>query len=260
MSHTLTGATTRTWVRRFHPYTASPARLVCFPHAGGAAGFFHPFSAELRERTDVLCVQYPGRQDRCREPLLDDIAQLADGAAAALAPWRGERLALFGHSMGAVVAYEVARRMEADGAGPVRLFASGRRAPSAYRDEKLHLASDDALLADIRALDGTPPEVLADEEVLRMSLPVLRSDYRAVETYRHPQGPPLGCPVTVLTGDSDPRVTDEEARAWTRHTAASCEVRTYTGGHFFLSDRWPEIGSLVLDRLATARRPTAPGR
>jgi surfactin synthase thioesterase subunit len=250
----MTGSVTRAWVRRFHPMADAPVRLVCFPHAGGAASFFHPLSAELRHRADVLCVQYPGRQDRCREPLLDCIADLADGALEALAPWRGQRLALFGHSMGAVIAYEVARRMAAEGHGPVRLFASGRRAPSAYRDENLHRAGDDVLLDDIRRLDGTPAEVLADEEVLRMALPVLRSDYRAVETYRHPGGAALDCPVTVLTGDRDPRVTDAEARAWAGHTAGGCEVRTYAGGHFFLAERWPEIGSLVLDRLSAAVR------
>ncbi|WP_329172052.1 thioesterase II family protein [Streptomyces sp. NBC_01477] len=246
-------------VRRFHPLEGAPARLICFPHAGGAAGFFRPLSAELRQRADVLCMQYPGHQDRYREPLLDDIAALADGAAEDLAPWRGEPLALFGHSMGALVAYEVARRLAADGAGPVRLFASGRPAPSVYREGHRHGKSDDELLADIRALDGTPPELLADEEVLQVVLPVLRSDYRAVANYRHPQGARLVCPVTVLTGDTDPRVTAEEARAWTRHTAADCEVRTFAGGHFFLAEHWPEIGRLVLDRLAAAPQPSGTG-
>jgi surfactin synthase thioesterase subunit len=246
----VSSAVSETWIRRFHPFADSPVRLVCFPHAGGAASFYYPLSAALREHVEVLCVQYPGRHERLREPLIGDIAGLADGVTEALEAWRGEPLAFFGHSMGAVIAFEVARRLADSGApGPVRLFASGRRAPSAYRNDNVHKGGDAALLADIRALDGTDSALLADEEVLRMALPVLRNDYRAVETYRWLPGAPLDCPVTVLTGDTDPRVTAEEAHAWDEHTAGGLEVRTFDGGHFYLTAHWSEISGLVRDRL-----------
>lgn len=250
MPPSVTSAANRTWIRRFHPSPDAPVRLVCFPHAGGAASFFFPFSQALRTHVEVLCVQYPGRHERRREPLLGDIGELADGVAAALDQWRDERLAFFGHSMGAVIAYEVARRMLRENAAvPVHLFASGRRAPSTHREETVHDRGDEALLADVRALEGTDSELLADDELLRMALPVLRSDYRAVETYRWLPGPPLTCPVTVLNGDGDPKVTGEEARAWRTHTSGPCEVLTYGGGHFFLAERWPEIAGLVRERL-----------
>jgi surfactin synthase thioesterase subunit len=246
----VTSAVSETWIRRFHPLADSPVRLVCFPHAGGAASFYYPLSAALQEHVEVLCVQYPGRHERLREPLIGDIAGLADGVTEALEAWRGEPLAFFGHSMGAVVAFEVARRLADSGApGPVRLFASGRRAPSAYRNDNVHKGGDAALLADIRALDGTAAALLADEDMLRMALPVLRNDYRAVETYRCLPGPPLDCPVTVLTGDTDPRVTEEEAHAWDEHTAGGFEVRTFAGGHFYLTAHWSGISGLVRDRL-----------
>jgi surfactin synthase thioesterase subunit len=253
----VTSGATQRWIRRFHPAPDAPVRLVCFPHAGGAASYFFPLSQALREHVEVLCVQYPGRHERRREPLLGDIGALANGVASALDELRGERLAFFGHSMGAVVAYEVGRRLAGrEPLSPVRLFASGRRAPSAYRAETVHGHGDEALLADVRELEGTDAELLADDELLRMALPVLRSDYRAVETYRCLPGPRLNCPVTVLTGDQDPKVTEEEAWAWKSHTTGGCEVLTYRGGHFFLADRWTDIAGVVRERLATAGDPT----
>lgn len=249
---------TQAWVRRFHPSPDAPVRLVCFPHAGGAASFFFPLSQILREHVEVLCVQYPGRHERRREPLVGDIGGLADGVAAAMEPCRAQPLAFLGHSMGAVIAYEVARRfLDGGPAAPVHLFASGRRGPSTYRVERVHDGGDAALLADVRELDGTDSELLADDELLRMALPVLRSDYRAVETYRWLPGAEPTCPVTVLTGDRDPKVTDDEARAWKAHTTGDFEVLTYPGGHFFLAERWPDIAHVVRSRLTPDPRHRA---
>ncbi|NUS17299.1 MAG: thioesterase [Streptomyces sp.] len=250
MPLTVTADATQSWIRRFHPAPSAPVRLVCFPHAGGAASFFFPLSQALRDQVEVLCVQYPGRHERRREPLIDDIGRLADGIAEALDPCRGEQLAFFGHSMGAVIAYEVGRRfLGREPGAPLRLFASGRRAPSVYRAD-MRGEGDEALLADVRELDGTDSELLEDEELLRLALPVLRNDYRAVAAYRCPPGPVLSCPVTVLTGDSDPKVTEEEAMAWKDHTAGDFEVLTYRGGHFYLTERWQDIASAVRTRLA----------
>ncbi|BFO16870.1 hypothetical protein SHKM778_32580 [Streptomyces sp. KM77-8] len=102
---------------------------MCLPHAGGSASYFFPVSRRLSSVADVLVVQYPGRQDRRREPCLGSVADLADALAGELLPLRGGPLVLFGHSLGATVAFEVARRLEAEGAPPLALFASGRRAP-----------------------------------------------------------------------------------------------------------------------------------
>ncbi|WP_138796198.1 thioesterase II family protein, partial [Escherichia coli] len=138
-----------------HPAAEPPTRLVCFPHAGGSAAYFHGVSRALSPAVDVLAVQYPGRQDRRHEPLIDSIDGLAARVREELAPWTDRPLALFGHSMGAMVAFEVALRLTADGAAPSVLFASGRRAPSRYREESVHLHDDAGIMAELSRLDGT---------------------------------------------------------------------------------------------------------
>ncbi|MEW2622424.1 alpha/beta fold hydrolase [Streptomyces sp. NPDC048106] len=237
------------WVRRFHPAPQAPARLVCFPHAGGSATFYFPLSAALRDAADVVAVQYPGRQDRHAEKGIETIAELADRAHEALQPYADRPLVLFGHSMGAIVAFEVARRLERDGEGPVHLFASARRAPSARTVENVHQRDDDGIIAEMRRLSGTDPRLLGDEELLRMVLPALRSDYTAIETYRADPATVVAAPVTALTGDADPRVTPEEAHAWRTHTTGAFDLRIFPGGHFYLTDRIDELAELLRARL-----------
>ncbi|WP_105969167.1 thioesterase II family protein [Streptomyces geranii] len=245
-----TALDTDLWIRRFHPAPGAPARLVCFPHAGGSAGFYFGLSRLLHPRVEVLAVQYPGRQERRAEPQIEDIESLADTLARVLKPWWGDPPAFLGHSMGAVVAYETARRLTAStGSGPAALFVSGRRAPSTTRDERLHLADDQELLAEIVRQGGTPPEVLNEPDLVAMILPTLRGDYRAIERYRHRPGPLVEAPVTVLVGDSDPKVTADEARAWEGHTSGPTEVLTFGGGHFFLAEHQDRIGELIRARL-----------
>ncbi|MFF3226783.1 thioesterase II family protein [Nocardia suismassiliense] len=229
-------AETVAWVRRFHPAPDAATRLVCFPHAGGAATFYFPVSRALSPTIDVLAIQYPGRMERRTEPCVDNVDELADLIAEQLGPWLDRPVTLFGHSLGATVGFEVARRLEAAGMKPLSLFASGRMAPSRYRDDRVHTYDDDTLIEQLGRLSGTDARVLGDEEMLRMILPTIRSDYRAVETYRMRPGPQLTCPITVLTGDNDPEVTLDEARAWAGHTSGRFELTVLPGGHFFLTD------------------------
>ncbi|MFI9601945.1 thioesterase II family protein [Streptomyces sp. NPDC052043] len=232
------------WIRTFDAGPKSGPmvdgfRLVCFPHAGGSASFYFPYSKLLRPEIEVLAVQYPGRQDRRGEPCLDEIGALADRAAEVLRGHRpNERLAFFGHSMGAAVAFETARRLE-EGPGPrvLHLFASARRAPSAFRPEFVHRKDDDGLVAELQALSGTDPVLLADPEVRALLLPTIRSDYRAIESYRCEQDASVACPVTVLIGDADPRVSVTDARLWEGHTSRGFEVRVLPGGHFYLEEQ-----------------------
>ncbi|MFJ9626140.1 thioesterase II family protein [Streptomyces sp. NPDC101175] len=238
------------WLRRFHPSQEATARLVCFPHAGGSAAFYFPLSAFLHPQVEVVAVQYPGRQERHSEAPAPDIETLAEAVAAVLAPSWDTPTAFFGHSMGALVAYETARLLRAgSGTAPTEFFASGRRAPSALRDERLHLAADRDLLAELVRQGGTPQAVLDDPELVELILPALRADYRAVETYRHRPGAPLDTPVTVLVGTDDPKVTPAEAHAWQDHTTGPTEVLTFSGGHFFVLEHRDRIGALVRDRL-----------
>jgi pyochelin biosynthesis protein PchC len=249
------------WLRHLQPAPGSAGapgratRLVCLPHAGGSVTAYHPLSAALATDVDVVAVQYPGRQDRRGEACVEDIDELADRVVEALAHEAPatQPFALLGHSMGAIVAFEVARRLEA-GAGvppPVRLFASGRRAPSRYRHENLHERGADALLGELRALDGTHAQLLEDPEVLAMFLPSLMGDYRAIETYRSAPGATVACPVTALVGDEDPRATLDEVRAWADHTTGGFEMHVFAGGHFFLNDHVTGVAEVVTAALAS---------
>ncbi|GAA2577694.1 alpha/beta fold hydrolase [Winogradskya consettensis] len=238
------------WLRQLHPGDDQAVTLICLPHAGGSASFFFPLSRALAPQCRVLGVQYPGRQDRHREPVIDDMHTLADRlypAVAAVA--RQGPVALFGHSMGAVLGYELAARMRADTLPPpVRLFASGRRAPSRHRDEQVHTLDDPGIVAELHRLGG-PGNVPGDPDLLRLALPAIRGDYRAVETYRERPGTLLDCPITVLTGSGDPVVDAGEARRWEAHTTAAVTVLTYPGGHFFLVDHAADVTAVIREAL-----------
>lgn len=234
------------WIRRFQPAPDGAPRLVCLPHAGGSSSFYYPVARALSPGVEVLAVQYPGRQDRRAEPNIDSIPELVDRIFAALAPIGDRPFALFGHSMGATVGYELALRLQDTGRpGPSHLFASGRRAPSRYRPENVHRRSEQEVIAEMSLLSGPEAPFLADPEVLAMSMPAIRADYKAVETYQNEPGRMLSCPVTVLTGESDPRVSSEEAEAWREHTSGPFALHTFPGGHFFLTEHVDAVLALI---------------
>ena len=235
------------WCRRYRPAEHAAVRLVCFPHAGGSAPFYLPMAAALSPGVDVVAIQYPGRQERRDERPIADLMVLADRICDVLHGQPEMPMTFFGHSMGALVAFEVARRLEADGHGPSRLFASGCRAPSACRDEGFHLLDDARLLAQVRRLNGTNSAVLADEELMRATLPALRADCAAAEGYSCAPRIAVSCPISVLVGDNDPKARLADARAWVLHTTGAFDLKVFPGGHFFLADRTDEIMK-ILDR------------
>ncbi|WP_031071141.1 thioesterase II family protein [Streptomyces sp. NRRL WC-3742] len=225
------------WIRRFQPAPAAPSQLVCLSHAGGSAGYFLPVARAMPTSVDVLAVQYPGRQDRSGEPCVEDVHELADLLVRELEPWADRPFTLFGHSLGASLAFETAVRLERAGIEVRGVVASGRRAPSRHREERVHLLDDRALIRDLERLSGTDPKMLRDPEILAMILPYIRSDYKAAELYRsRPGADSVQAPILVLTGDADPHVTDPEAAAWSEHTSGDFSRRVFPGGHFFLND------------------------
>ena len=236
----------------------APTRLFCFTHAGGGAAFFHPWRQALLPEIDVCPIILPGREARLRERPYTRIEHVLDPLLDALAPYLDRPFALFGHSMGSVVAYETARRLEAAaGPQPLCLFASGRRAPTLpARREPLHRLQGDAFLAAVSTLNGVPEQVLRQPEVFTLFLPALRADFELNEVYTPLPGPRLHCPVSALTGDADPEVDLDEMAAWRAVTAGGFTLRVFRGDHFYLKGA---PADLLAALRADLRRLTADG-
>lgn len=233
------------WLRRYRPYGQLLARLVCFPHAGGGPSVFGGWDPLLPDGVELVAVHLPGRETRIREPAPEDLAALLDEVAAALD--FDDKLAptLFGHSWGAILAFELARRL-----GPAvgHLVVSGARAP--HLPSPLPVIADlprAELLAELGRYDGIHPEILAHDDYLDVVLPTLRADLRMAEHYQLADAPGLTCPITAFGGRDDPMTGQHSLAAWSRYTQGECEVRLFDGGHFFyVDDPEPVVAAISL--------------
>lgn len=226
-------------------------QLFCFAHAGGGPSLFRPWRGKLAPGSVVRPVQLPGRGSRLAEPPLRRMADLVDPLCQALEPYLSQPYALFGHSMGAVVAYEVARSFSAAAVpGPACLLVSGRapRLPSGWR--QVHALPDDEFLAEVSRLNGMPAEVLGDPDLLSMLLPALRGDYELSETYEPPSGASLRCPVTAYLSTADPDTGEQEMRCWQEVSTGEFAMRVFSGDHFYLKGGRQDVLSAVRDDLS----------
>ncbi|MGH3164697.1 MAG: thioesterase II family protein [Trebonia sp.] len=241
------------WLRRFVKADEAPVRLVCLPHAGGTASFYLPLCRALAPQIDVLVVQYPGRQDRFREAALPDVDSYVTAIQAALEPWLDRAVAFFGHSMGAVFAFEIAKRLQHAGRpSPAHVFVSSRRAPSRPRPENRHTLDDRSLIADLVSMSGDNGLAEADFELLASKVaPVLRADLRALASYR---GDPNGCisaPITAMRGYDDASTSHEDVLAWRHHTNSAFTMKTFPGGHFYLIDHLQDVTETLATTLCS---------
>jgi medium-chain acyl-[acyl-carrier-protein] hydrolase len=211
---------------------------VCFPYAGGSATVFHSWPNQLPPEIEVWTVHPPGRGPRIRDKAITNLDTYADQLSDALRAEMvgGKPFAFFGHSMGALVAFEVARRLRAlNDALPVMLLASGRRAPHLpSRRSDIHALSDDELLERIRALNGTPAAVLDNADLMQLLIPALRADFQVCETYTFEQQAPLSCPIVVYGGLDDEEAPRDMLEAWQEHARTPIQLRMFPGDHFFL--------------------------
>ncbi|GAA4241863.1 alpha/beta fold hydrolase [Actinomadura meridiana] len=229
------------WFRCADPRPGAPTRLVCLPHAGGSAVFYRTWAKEISPAVEVHAVQYPGRADRMGDALVTDAGSLAHQIVDAMAPLVDRPVALFGHSMGAVLAYEVARLLQARGDAPVHLFASGARPPHDRGDDRVHERDDDGVVAELTKLGGTDADALRDPELRELVLPYVRNDFALIETYAHRDGTRLDVPVTTIIGDADPHVNEAQAARWAEVTDGPFALTVLPGGHFYLADRRADV-------------------
>ncbi|TYB58019.1 thioesterase [Nonomuraea sp. PA05] len=238
-----------TWFHTLDPRPQAALRLFCFPHAGGAAAAFRDWHRAFPPSVEVRAVQYPGRADRLRETPVDDAHLLADQVAEAMGPLLDRPAVLFGHSLGSVVAYETALRVR-----PAHLVVSGRRAAHVPRPGTVHQGTEQELIAELRRLGGTEPELLDQPEVRSYILPIMRADYRMAETYRSRPAEPLDCPITAIIGDDDPEVDATNAGGWAELTRGGFKLHVLPGDHFYLVPRRTEVIDLIVEAVSPGGR------
>jgi medium-chain acyl-[acyl-carrier-protein] hydrolase len=225
------------WIAKQPSRRAARLRLFCLPYAGGGARIYRGWADALPGDVEVCAVLLPGRDQRHGEKPIPHIGAAVEALSTALREHLDLPFAVFGHSMGAVLAYEVSRRLAVlSGQEPAHLFVSGHRAPKLPRRRRsLHYLPDGEFVSGVRALNGTPAEVFEHPELVELLLPMLRADFELVETYAELPGPRLSCPVTALGGRDDADVPREDIEAWRSVTSGPFEAMLLDGGHFYVN-------------------------
>ena len=244
---TYTAPHSTVWLRR-HPSRERPRlHVIAFPHAGGTATFFHGWLAELPPDVELIGVQYPMREQRIADKGVESLRAGAHAIARDVLREVDGPIVLFGHSMGSIVAYEAALRLELAGRRPVCLVTSGRGAPAHRRKLTHHLLGDDELWAEVARLGGTSELILTQPELRATMLPPLRHDYRIAAEYIAEPDARLSCPLLALVGDADSEASVDEVRGWTTTTTGRCEVEVMVGGHFYLVPQRRQVVTRVLE-------------
>lgn len=245
------------WLNYAAPNPGAALRLFCFPYAGGNSVIYQAWPEYLPRAVEVCAVQPPGRGARLGEPAYTNLPALVGALAEALPPHLDKPFAFFGHSMGALISFELTRELRRRGSPtPAQLFVSGRRAPQIGKETPVTYNLPEAdFLEHVGSFNGTPREVLEHPELMRLLLPLLRADFALCQTYVYRPEPPLDCPISVFGGLQDGGVPREYLEAWREQTAAAFSVRMLPGDHFFLRTFQPLLLSIFsqhLGRLARA--------
>ena len=236
MSQQTATATSGPWISCYNPRQETRLRLFCFPYAGAGALIFRNWSDGLPTDVEVCPVQLPGRGTRLMERPFTRLTLLIEALAPALAPLLDKPFAFFGHSLGALISFELARLIRREyRVHPVRVFVSGGRAPQIpHLDRSIHALPNKEFLEELRRLNGTPIELLDNKELMEVMLPILRADFAMYETYLYSAEPPLDCPISAFGGLQDRRVSISDLEQWRTQTNASFSLRMFPGDHFFL--------------------------
>ena len=231
------------WLNRSPRNPGAGLRLFCFPYAGGGANTYREWPAGLPNSVRVCPVQLPGRETRLRELPLNQISSLVPAIADAILPYLQQPFAFYGHSMGALIGFELSRYLRREhGLQPAQLFVSARSAPQLPPLEPpIHLLPEPEFAERLRELDGTPRQVLEEPELMQMMIPILRADFTVCETYVYTDDLPFDFPITVYGGLQDKKITRDRLDAWRVHTTAPFAVRMFPGGHFFIQPQQRQL-------------------
>ncbi|MGB8509762.1 MAG: thioesterase II family protein [Pyrinomonadaceae bacterium] len=224
------------WLVISRPNPGAALRLFCFPYAGGSTQIYRTWTNALPSTVEMCAVELPGRGRRLREQNHHDLMTLVAEAFKVLSPYMNKPFAFFGHSMGALMSFELARLLRREGRpAPARIFVSARRAPQIPDIEPpTYNLPEDEFIAELRRLNGTPQEVLEHNELLQLMLPILRADFSVCQTYGYVPEPPLDVGITAYGGVEDKDVSREQLEAWGQQTGSDFNLRMMPGDHFFI--------------------------
>lgn len=228
--------TLQPWLACPRPNPEARLRLFCFPHAGGGSSGYHTWWTHLPADLEVCAIQLPGRESRLLEPAFTSLPPLVQVLAHILQPYMRIPFAFFGHSMGALVSFELARLLRRQNKRiPVHLAVSAHRAPQRPAPAvQIHQLSRASFIAELRSLNGTQEEILENAELMELVLPPLRADMAVCETYAYTVEEPLACPISVYGGTEDNKISKEDLIAWHAQTCGTFNLRMFAGDHFFV--------------------------
>jgi len=248
-----TTPTFNSWVTCPKPNPHARLRLFCFPYAGGGASIFRKWPDDLPAQIEVCPIQIPGRESRLKEPSFTRLSPLLQTLAQVLHPYLNMPFAFFGHSMGAVISFELARQLRKQySLDPVHLFVSGRRAPQLpHPSPPIHSLPELAFVEELRHLNGTPESVLQNAELMQLLVPILRADFAICETHVYSSEEPLDCPISAFGGLEDGEVSHDALAAWREQTNSSFTLSMFPGNHFFVQS----ARSLILAAISQDMTP-----
>ena len=244
------------WIRCFNPNPDAQLRLFCFPYVGGGASIFRTWSDSLPLYVEVFGIQLPGREDRLQETPFTNISLLVQTLIPILRPHLNIPFTFFGHSMGALLGFELARFLRTEPAlSPVHLFVSGRRAPQIPdRYSLIGTMTEREFIQELRDLNGTPKQVLENSELMKMFLPILRADFSICGTYTYLNQPPLDCSISAFGGTEDTGETYNLIEDWNAQTHSSFSLKMLPGDHFFLSTSQQQLLAILSHQLHQLKR------
>lgn len=240
----LTTTDRRPWLVTCRPGTG--LRLIGFPYAGGGPSLFRTWPGELLQDIELCAVHLPGREARMKEPPMGNLRQVVPELVEAIEPLCDRPVALFGHSIGGLLAFECARELRRRfGISPVHLFVSGCPAPQIRDQDRLCDLPDEEFLERMRRFNGTPRDILDHTEMMELMLPTLRADFALRDTYVYEDEPPLNCPISAFGGMADEAVGTEHLERWKVHTAEGFQLWLFQGDHFFIRTAQPVVVETV---------------
>jgi surfactin synthase thioesterase subunit len=224
-------------------------KLLCFPFAGGSKYSYNLYARATPRSVQIIPVEYPGRGARFKETLMTDIKQIVEDCFQRIKEYTSERYAIYGHSMGSVVAYLLTKKIiEHELPPPVHLFVSGRGGPSFVDAMPARsLLAKDKFIEALKVLGGSPEEVLNDDGLMNFFEPIFRADFRALETYQYEDTEPLNIPITLMSGTEE-YLTKDHINAWQRETTFPIDFKLFPGNHFFIFNHAAEIMKIITQR------------